>query len=189
MQPSWADQVTAVSTSVGTVAVIASAIIAFLLYLQTQQLVARKEALESIRRQMTDRDLIKLFRHLAALLQRRRNDDLRPLCAADKSDADRCTVVDALNYYEMLAIGIRVGAIDSATYKLWWRSGLVQHFVELQSFVEAERQHKSTPTAWIEFHSLAIEWAHEYELARITIPHPDDQAVFQRIRGKRKLSR
>jgi hypothetical protein len=80
---------------------------------------------------------------------------------------DRDVVIDLLNFYESLAIGIHTGAMAENLIKGWWRSSLVQDWIDLIPFVSDYRRVEMIPNAWNIMEWLALRWATKSERAAI----------------------
>jgi len=64
-----------------------------------------------------------------------------------------------LNRYELLAIGVRTGALDAKFYRRWLRTTTVEDWIALKPFVTELRQQKKRNTFFCEFETLAKKWA------------------------------
>lgn len=65
-----------------------------------------------------------------------------------------------LNYYELIAIGIRKKAIHEGMYKTWLKTGYVRTWKLSEAFVEIwrSRNNNSNPDAYINFEYVADAW-------------------------------
>lgn len=82
-----------------------------------------------------------------------------------KLDPSRAVVINILNSYEFVAVGIKNGAYCEQTYKDWCRTTFVKDWVQLGAFVSALRSHLNGDGAKIyaEYAALATKWANASE--------------------------
>ncbi len=91
------------------------------------------------------------------------------------TDAEGYAVVmDILNFYEAMAIGIKKGAIDPKIMHEWWGEPTLFHWDLFREFVADFRTRRPSPTAFVEFESLARSWspARRGAFARIAAANP-----------------
>ena len=83
----------------------------------------------------------------------------------------RKKIIDYLNHYEMMALGIEQGMLDESVYKAFMRSTVVRDWFAAKQFVE----HLRTPSldsgsdvssgkAFVCFERLALKWAPEVQM-------------------------
>lgn len=72
-----------------------------------------------------------------------------------------------LNRYELVAIGISAGTLDSESYKKWCRTTLVKDWTCVKPLVMQLRHSGDTPTYYCEFEALAKKWANKEERRHI----------------------
>jgi hypothetical protein len=80
---------------------------------------------------------------------------------------DAATVRAVLNRYELVAIGVSSGTLDSKSYKKWCRTTLVKDWTCMKPLVMQLRHNASTPTYYCEFEALAWSWATKDEKRHI----------------------
>jgi hypothetical protein len=66
-----------------------------------------------------------------------------------------------LNYFEIVAIGIRRGALDRQIYADWFRGVYIRTWRDAESFIVEWRNQRKAHRAYIEFQRLASEWARD----------------------------
>jgi hypothetical protein len=93
-------------------------------------------------------------------------------------------VIQICNYYEVIAVGTRNGAIDKTMYKEWWRTSLVLDWLDLRTFISDYRRIQNVDGAFREFERLACEWISDSELEGL--PDADKRAIRQRCKAIRK---
>lgn len=69
----------------------------------------------------------------------------------------------SLNRYELVAIGIKKGALHEGSYKAWCRTTLVKDWTACKPLVMQLRHNDQTSTYYCEFEALAKKWANAEE--------------------------
>ena len=85
---------------------------------------------------------------------------------SQKGGADRKDVVNFLNHYELIALGIMNGTLDEEFYAKYFKKTFVAHWRDVEAFVEHVRDKTADshiPRAYEHFEALAIKWAAEIE--------------------------
>ena len=74
--------------------------------------------------------------------QRRMSDSFAALNVpkTDKDKKDRQAVLDYLNHYEIVAIGINTGILDKGVYSSWMTGALVRDWNAAADFIQRERR-------------------------------------------------
>jgi hypothetical protein len=78
----------------------------------------------------------------------------------------RRKVLEYLNHYELIAVGIAQGALDDSLYKAYRRTTLVRDWRAVEGFVQHLRDNtpeSHAPKAFTTFEALAIKWETEAE--------------------------
>lgn len=99
------------------------------------------------------------FGHLAG--------ELTPVDAATDAEnqSDRQDVIDYLNHYEMVAIGIERRLLDAATYRAWMQSAFVRDWNAAANWVQRERWRlvdgawKYHPSILAAYQRIACRWS------------------------------
>lgn len=150
------------------IAIIASALIATgaaKVGINYQRAIARKRATLDLILRCDETDFQKLIDEYCELrgdpagLARyaKKSQDLSP------EDLKSVAIIDRyLNYYEIVAVGIKQDILDKETYGLWMKAGLVNDWNYARIYIADVR--KLSPLNAInfaEFETLAIEWGGE----------------------------
>lgn len=88
-----------------------------------------------------------------------------------KDRADRQSVLDYLNHYEIVAVGIKDKILDKSSYDKWMRGPFVRDWNAASSFIQRERWKKDKKSGkwhyydrlFEHFQGLACEWSPEAE--------------------------
>ncbi|MFO7854483.1 MAG: DUF4760 domain-containing protein [Paracoccaceae bacterium] len=109
------------------------------------------------------------YRRAAAAFSAVRRDPqgFEPLFAPTNPElqAQRRRVLDFLNHYELVAIGIRDGVLDEAFYRRWMRSVVIRDWAAAEAFVQHIRAptpdsglDADTSAAFAQFEAMAEAW-------------------------------
>ena len=71
-----------------------------------------------------------------------------------------------LNYYELIAIGIRKRAIHEDMYETWFKAGYIETWELSKDFVIAWRTYKNNSNLYINFAHVACQWRHGKHVQR-----------------------
>lgn len=135
-------------------------------------------AAQAIARRRATLDLIEKFesteryRQINAAFRKARSSGVLARLGEPADDAEsklRRDVVDYLNHYELVAIGIKTRALDASFYRSWMRSALVRDWNAAVGFIQQERWRRDQTNArWIyhrslyeNFQALARQWSAE----------------------------
>jgi len=80
-------------------------------------------------------------------------------CSPKAGTEDASIIVANLNVYEMIAVGISKGTIDSKSYKAWARTAFVKDWQECKAYVSVLRKEANVPSYYCEFEKIAKKWA------------------------------
>ena len=91
--------------------------------------------------------------------------DLRPIInpETDTERRDAVRVIELLNHFEIVAVGIEHKIIDSKLYKEWFRDTYVQYWRVAQPLVEKLRSERKSSRLFIRFEKLAYDWELEID--------------------------
>lgn len=158
-----------------------SAVIAFL-GLRSAREIARKKAtldlIEKVESTPHYRDLQANFRYYAETQQFLRLHAPN----GEKDRLDRTAVLDYLNHYELISIGIESKILDASFYKRWMATAFVRDWNAAAHFIQRERWKKNATTnAWEYFpktYGTYQRMAHRFNKATFTLneyfaPPPD----------------
>ena len=78
----------------------------------------------------------------------------------DETD-EKSIIRNILNYYELIAVGIKEGTLDEEAYKRWFRSTLIKDWKQAKAFIMEVRRNTNAPTIFCELEELAKKWGAE----------------------------
>jgi len=148
-----------------------SAIIALRALYNTRRLARQKATLDLIEKTESTEH----YRAISSTFSRlRRSDRLRSIenPKTDEDKRDRQDVLDFLNHYELVAIGIREGILDGKIYQAWMLSAFIRDWNAAADIIQAERWRlNQNGTDWI-YHAkvfasygwLACKWSRSARL-------------------------
>lgn len=102
-----------------------------------------------------------------------------------KDKEERQAVLDYLNHYELVSIGIKKEILDEEIYKDWMRGPFVRDWNTASEFIQRERWKWNDATSKWEYHdalftnfqSIACQWSAEaVNLTKDFEKHPDNPA-------------
>lgn len=79
-------------------------------------------------------------------------------CSNDTTSDDYKKVIQFLNYYELVAIGVRNGILSEAVFKKFFLSRYVKDWQAAKAFVEAVRTNSDNPRLYVQYEWLAKKW-------------------------------
>lgn len=129
-----------------------SVMIALLALFSTRAIARRKATLDLIeKRESTDH-----YREISATFSRlRRTRGFAHLTdpADETALTERRAVLDFLNHYELIAIGIRGKTLDGAFYRQWMMRAFIRDWNDARPFIQQERWRR-VDGAWVYFPSV-----------------------------------
>lgn len=158
---------------ISTTAITLSAFVAMIVLIYTRRTNRRRATLDMVMRTFLDERGTKLYDAFIALYRRNEDgsDQFRFVDMFEYSkevETDRNTVIDQLNNYELVALGIRRGLFDEGFYKHWFHGQFLKDcraLVPLIEKVQAER-----PSTYCELTALMNKWEKE--------PHPENHPYW-----------
>lgn len=177
------DAVTALSACLTLIIVLVTSIGARNAYLAVRRATVDRTTFELIQRYIHDDDLIELIDKFRSLRVSEIGDQIGPYddqkaITFDKLhddylasvNTDRAApqnrknlpyeiVMQLLNFYEAVGVGIRNGAISEDMMVQWWRRTYVLDFIDLIVFIEQYRERKGDPVFCEAAQECAIKWA------------------------------
>lgn len=101
------------------------------------------------------------YSHFKAITRKHKdvNDcfKIESLVAQEQDDhTDRDAVLQQLNIYELMALGIRRGIFDEAFYKLWYHNQFIADYENAVDFINGARERKSS--LYCEYTALYQKW-------------------------------
>lgn len=152
-----------IGPTVVVVSVAISATLALLSIYSARAIARQRATLDLIEKRESTAHYVAIHRRFAAL---RRGRGFVHLDAADAEDEDRRAVVDYLNHYELVAIGIRKRVLDERFYREWMRGPFVRDWNAAADFVQQERWKldatggwKYHPTIYANYEAVACRWS------------------------------
>ncbi|MFT4089608.1 MAG: DUF4760 domain-containing protein [Asticcacaulis sp.] len=95
---------------------------------------------------------------------------------------ERQQIVDYLNHYELVSLGIQRGALDGSIYKLWMGGAFVRDWNAAREWIQRERwMWDASQNKWLyrssifkEFQKMARKWSRDaLDLTKSSFPPPD----------------
>lgn len=141
----WKD----VAPAIGAIIAAVSVTVAFLAFLHTRKAVRRRATLDMVMRTLMDRDVQEEYRKFRDLIRRHQDQDddfnMTKLAAAEAvGDTTRNTVLQQLNIYELMALGIHRKLFDEALYKRWYHNQFMMDYEGVQDLIEALQENKAS---------------------------------------------
>ena len=141
-------------------ALVASGIGVIVTILANRGIAKRKVTLDHIVFSETNQEMVELRREFVKL---KNAGNLLQYASREKIvTPEAITIRKILNYYEIIAIGIRARAFHEGLFKSWWRHSLVQEWIACKDFVHSYQQ-QHNPRLFCEFEALAKKWANDDE--------------------------
>ena len=114
-----------------------------------------------VMRSFLDKDASQLYDNFKSLVRRDEDEadafKLTALVNYDKQiEAERTTVIDQLNTYELVSLGIRRGVFDEKFYKLWFHRQFTTDYESVKPLIDALQKDK--PSLYYEFRTLNERW-------------------------------
>lgn len=140
-----------------TGAIVVSAIGVIITVLWMSRIACRRATLDIVMMEQTDQGTME---RRTAFVKLRDAGHLSKWADPANTHSDESAILrSALNKYELVAIGIKKGTVDEASYKAWCRTTLVKDWIECKALVMQLRQNAHVPTYYVEFEKLAKRWA------------------------------
>lgn len=160
-----------------------SAIIAFLAVRNTRAVARQKATLDLIEKTESTEHYRKLAESFGDLRKGIGFSHLHNRADAAGKALRRC-VIDYLNHYEMVAIGINADILDEAFYRSWMQSAFVRDWNAATPFIQRERWKKEGDGHWSYFpkhfeayQEIAMRWSPEaINLTNEYSGPPDEEA-------------
>ena len=134
----------------------------------SQRAISRRRAtLDFIARTESDADLIEARQTFISLA--RAPGSLAPWADEAKEKLDEVRSIRlVLNEFELIAIGIQRGIIDSELYRRWYRSGTIQYWTFAAPFILALRARTNNDALYHEFEEM-VRWFRDNRMPRRNI--------------------
>ena len=131
-----------------------------------QQLIAKRRAtLDIILTQQSNAFLLEQGRAFTAL---RNSDNITQYALPENAGSPEVlSIMAALDFNELIAIGISEKTLDERIYERYYRTEYVYDWIGCKPFVMELRRQGGNPTYYCEFEFRAKKWAKEDELKRI----------------------
>lgn len=145
----------------------ASALIAWRALYNTRALARRKATIDLIEKAESSevyREAHRIFSEV------RRGNGFQRLAAplTDKDQLTRQRVLDYLNHYELVSIGIRAGILDEAFYRAWMQGPFVRDWNAASGLIQGERWKRGDRGGWsyrpqvfAAYQLIACRWSSE----------------------------
>jgi hypothetical protein len=138
-------------------AVVLSAVAAFVVIRTTRQNGKRRNTMDLILHQESDRDLIQArvaFNELKA-----GSVKLQTYAKPDAKNSEQAqTIRKILNLHELTAVSIEEGVIDERVYRRWFNTTFIKDYIATESYIQEARKTYDNPKAFCEFEKMAKRW-------------------------------
>jgi hypothetical protein len=119
--------------------------------------------------------------------------------SASELAPERAALIDYLNHYELVSIGIRNNVLDQDMYRLWMQTAFIDTWNDVAPWVQAIRMRNRNPVdptaynpkAYEHFGALAQRWSPNAAILTAQGPAPLQQTIFsdyqkiERVRAAR----
>jgi Domain of unknown function (DUF4760) len=155
-----------------TVAVVVSAVAAFLVIWHNGKVERRKATIDLIAKTFFDGEIHNSYQVFKDIFIKREADpssssiiSLESLATKEnqKHDDSEC-LNQVLNQYELISLSIKQKALDEQFYKQWFFTQFTKDYQKTLPFINALRKYFNLPTIYCEYTSLAERWLRK--------PHP-----------------
>jgi len=183
-----------VAQIISTSAICLSAVTAVIVLIYTRRTNRRRATLDMVMRTFLDEKGMHLYNDFMALV-RRDADPNDPFRFADlyayrkEIEVERDTVIDQLNSYELVALGIRRGVFDEEFYKHWFHGQFVRDFKSVAGLIAIIQEER--PSTFCEYKALFDRWErkrhphnHPSRLKKIWWAATGKDAKLQSVLGK-----
>lgn len=167
----WA-WITENAAAIQTVAVVVSAIAAFLVIWHNGKVERRKATIDLIAKTYFDDEIHNSYQNFKDIFIKRETEQGGPSIISLESLATRenqkhedseC-LNQVLNQYELISLSIKQKALDEQFYKQWFFTQFTKDYQKTLPFINALRKNFNLPTIYCEYTSLAERWLRK--------PHP-----------------
>ncbi|UIP07129.1 DUF4760 domain-containing protein [Erythrobacter sp. SDW2] len=138
-------------------AVVLSAIAAFAIIRSTRQNGRRRNTMDLILHQESDRDLIEAR---AAFNELKAGEvKLATYAKPETKNSEQAqTIRKILNLHELTAVAIEEGVIDERVYRRWFNTTYIKDYVAVEAYILEARRTYENPKAFCEFEKMAKRW-------------------------------
>jgi len=154
-------EIAQVAQIISTTAITGSALTAVTVLLYTRRANRRRATLDMVMKTFVDDNGRQLYDRFISLT-RKAESSTDPFTFASlknhtpEIENDRNTVIDQMNTYELVALGIRKGVFDEDFYKRWYHGQFVRDYKALEPLILAVQ--KDRPSTFCEFKALYEHW-------------------------------
>ena len=141
-----------------------SVIVAFIVFRYTRSANRRRATLDMVMKTLLDEGARKAYADFKELLRRDKNpeDCFKLESLADPKTPeieDRRKILQQLNIYELMSLGIRRGLFDESFYKLWYLNQFMTDYEGASSFIQGAQCRKNS--IYCEYTTLYQKWAQD----------------------------
>jgi Domain of unknown function (DUF4760) len=153
----WKDAAPAAGAILATVSVI----VAFLVFTYTRRANRRRATLDMVMKTLLDEGAQKQYRRFREIVRKAQQPDecfkIASLAEIDQLDSeDRKSVLQQMNVYELMALGIRRKLFDESLYKRWYHNQFMTDYEGVADFVKKLQTTKAS--IYCEASALYAEW-------------------------------
>ena len=134
---------------IGAIIALISVTIAYVAYRSTRASARRRATLDMVMNTLLDEDVRSDYRKFRNLVREHADQatefDMAGLAEDDAiGNSNRNIVLQQLNIYELMALGIRRGLFDEAVYKRWYHNQFMMDYEGAKSLIEAVQKKKAS---------------------------------------------
>ncbi|TMM47160.1 DUF4760 domain-containing protein [Qipengyuania marisflavi] len=138
-------------------AVVLSAIAAFLIIGAHRRNTTRRNTLDLILHQQSDRELIEAREKFNEL--KSGSTKLVTYASLDERASKNFEAIrTVLNIHELTSVSICEGVIDERVYRSWFNTAMISDFEATEAFIKEIRRNRDAPKAFCEFEAMARRW-------------------------------
>ncbi len=137
-------------------------IYAFVTLMWNRKTVRDRETIVLLNQTSWDHDYIKV-RNLFA--KHRDNHNGLTTCCNDTETEDYKSIIQFLNYYELIAIGIQNGILSESVYQMFFLTRYVKDWQKSKAFIAQVRINSKNELIFIQFEALAKKWEKSHAIS------------------------
>ncbi len=155
---SWKDA----APATGAITAIVSVTVAFIVFRYTRNANRRRATLDMVMKTLLDNEARNSYSKFKALLRLDQNTDdcfkLESLVDPSTTDIEqRGLILQQLNVYELMSLGINRGLFDESFYKRWYHNQFMMDYEAASVFIKGAQKRKSS--IYCEYSSLYRKWS------------------------------
>lgn len=135
--------------TIGAIIAAISVTVAYMAYRSTRKATRRRATLDMVMKTLMDNDVQAEYRKFRDLIRRHQDQEdefnMATLANVDSvGNNDRNTVLQQLNIYELMALGIRRKLFDEALYKRWYHNQFMMDYEGVSDLIGQLQENKAS---------------------------------------------